>query len=226
MAWRELHPPSGQLPWTALSKRGHLLFRPFSRRSVAVQLPGRFLREAMWTSSGSMSAISLQRRNLRSSHRRVLWYRNNTHISMHLSHWKIRETLWTGWRRLQTSTNKTWDLFHLKRVTTIGTEVMHPYGLFNNLDNYFIISVEYDGCLVAVRHPQSDKVEFLSTKICGPHGRCVSASEDRDSGNLVKPGEFRCECDLGYSGEVCHISMFLFNIRLRLHLRMEKNYIK
>lgn len=66
--------------------------------------------------------------------------------------------------------------------------------------------MEYDGCLVAVRHQRFGRVEFLSTKICGPHGHCVSASEDRNSGGPARHGEFRCECDLGYAGEQCHIS--------------------
>ncbi|XP_022670135.1 protein jagged-1b-like isoform X1 [Varroa destructor] len=67
--------------------------------------------------------------------------------------------------------------------------------------------LEYDGCLVAVRHQRFGRVEFLSTKICGPHGHCVSASEDRNSGGPARHGEFRCECDLGYAGEQCHINI-------------------
>ncbi|OQR79590.1 protein jagged-1-like [Tropilaelaps mercedesae] len=67
--------------------------------------------------------------------------------------------------------------------------------------------LEYNSCLVAVRHPQSGQVDVLSTKICGPHGVCVSASEDQNTEIVAKPGEFRCECDLGYTGEACHMNI-------------------
>ncbi|XP_018495761.1 protein jagged-1 [Galendromus occidentalis] len=62
--------------------------------------------------------------------------------------------------------------------------------------------LEYDECVVAVSQPSSGRAEFIKTRVCGAHGRCVSSTDANKN-----PGEFACVCDAGYTGAACHINI-------------------
>uniref|UniRef100_W5LHF9 Delta-like protein n=1 Tax=Astyanax mexicanus TaxID=7994 RepID=W5LHF9_ASTMX len=52
-----------------------------------------------------------------------------------------------------------------------------------------------DSCTVAVvSNSSAGSVRFISSNVCGPHGRCRSHAG----------GHFSCECDEGFTGTYCH----------------------
>lgn len=54
-----------------------------------------------------------------------------------------------------------------------------------------------DSCTVAMASNDTPEgVRYISSNVCGPHGKCKSQSG----------GKFTCDCNKGFTGTYCHES--------------------
>lgn len=57
-----------------------------------------------------------------------------------------------------------------------------------------------DSCTVAMASNDTPEgVRYISSNVCGPHGKCKSQSG----------GKFTCDCNKGFTGTYCHESKTL-----------------